>query len=164
MVRLRNLEEGEEDRTMIEINNLTTNPVDEGFLKKIVLKVLEEEGKKQQDLSIAFVGQGRIRKLNKRYRAKNRVTDVLSFSGQKIGKEKFITPPKNTEGLGEVVICLREVKKNAKKFDSSFEKELTVCLIHGILHILGYEHEKDKEQAKKMEEKQKYYLSQQNII
>ncbi len=145
---------------MIEINNLTTNPVDEVFLKKIALKVLEEEKKEQQELSIAFVGQGRMRKLNKRYRAKNRVTDVLSFSGQKIGKDKFIIPPKQTQGLGEVVICLREVKKNARKLNSSFEKELTVCLIHGILHLLGYEHEKDIEQAKKMDDKQKYYFSQ----
>ena len=120
---------------MIEVNNLTTVSADEEFLKKVVEKVLESENK-NKDLSIALVGQGRIRELNKKYRGKNRVTDVLAF-------------PSN--GLGEIVICLREVKKNAKRFGSSFEKELATCLIHGILHLLGYDHEK-------MEEKQKYYL------
>jgi len=121
---------------MVEINNLTTVSIDEEFLKKVAEKVLEGE-KAKGELSIALVGQGRIRELNKKYRGKNRVTDVLAF-------------PSN--GLGEIVICLREVKKNAKRFGSSFEKELATCLIHGILHLLGYDHEK-------MEEKQKYYLS-----
>jgi len=120
---------------MVEINNLTTVSIDEEFLKKVAEKVLEGE-KAKGELSIALVGQGRIRELNKKYRGKNRVTDVLAF-------------PSN--GLGEIVICLREVKKNAKRFGSSFEKELATCLIHGILHLLGYDHEK-------MEEKQKYYL------
>lgn len=150
---------------MIEINNLTTNPVDEEFLKKIIEKVLEGESaswrKKEANLSIVLVGQGRIRELNKRYRGENRVTDVLAFPNQELG-------------LGEIVICLREVKKNAKRFSSTFEKELARVLIHGILHLLGYDHEKSEKTAKEveetkasslpfatarvMEEKQNYYL------
>ena len=128
---------------MIEINNLTTNQVDEDFLKKITKIVLENEKKSESDLSIALVGQGRMRELNKKYRGKNRVTDVLSFSGN---------------GLGEIVICLREVKKNAKRFNSTFKKELATCLIHGILHLLGYDHEISEEKARLMEKKQNYYL------
>ena len=127
----------------IEINNLTTNPVNEEFLKEIVQKVLEEE-KKEGDLSIVFVGTGRMRELNKKYRRKNRITDVLAFRGN---------------GLGEIVICQREVKKNAKRYNFSFEKELARVLIHGVLHLLGYEHEISPEKAKIMEEKQEYYLS-----
>jgi len=128
---------------MIEINNLTTVSADEEFLKKVVEKVLESENK-NKDLSIALVGQGRIRELNKKYRGKNRVTDVLAFG--------------DNDGLGEIVICLREVKKNAKRFDSNFETELAKVLIHGILHLLGQDHEKNEIAAKKMEEKQNYYL------
>ena len=144
---------------MIEINNLTTVKIDEEFLKKIAQKVLEGENKKASELSIASVGQGRIRELNKRYRGKNRVTDVLAFPN------KDYNPPTTSSqlsvgplGLGEIVICLREVKKNAKRFSSTFEKELARVLIHGILHLLGYDHEKSDAQAKKMEEKQNYYL------
>jgi len=141
---------------MIEINNLTTNPIDEEFLKKISEKVLKRERQEHPsygrvpDLSIALVGQGRIRELNKKYRGKNRVTDVLSFPGN---------------GLGEIVICLREVKKNAKRFGSTFEKELARVLIHGILHLLGYNHEVSEEKAKEMAEIQKHYLEicQKNI-
>lgn len=141
---------------MIEINNLTTNPIDGEFLKKVAEKVLDGESaswrKKEVELSIALIGQGRMRKLNKRYRGKNRVTDVLAFPESKVLLEKFkVGPLQKTQSLGEIVICLPEVKKNAKKYNTNFKKELINCLIHGILHLLGYNHEK-------MEEKQKYYL------
>jgi len=130
---------------MIEVNNLTTVQIDEEFLGKVCQKVLESEDKKASDLSIALVGQGRIRELNKRYRGRNSVTDVLAFPNRELG-------------LGEIVICLREIKKNAKRFSSTFEKELARVLIHGILHLLGYDHEISPEKAKEMETKQNYYL------
>ena len=130
---------------MIEVNNLTTVQIDEEFLGKVCQKVLESEDKKASDLSIALVGQGRIRELNKRYRGRNSVTDVLAFPNRELG-------------LGEIVICLREIKKNAKRFSSVFEKELAQVLIHGILHLLGYDHEISPEKAKEMETKQNYYL------
>lgn len=140
---------------MIEINNLTTNPVDEEFLKNVGQKVLEGEhpsiGRvpKNLDLSIILIGPAKMRKLNKTYLRKNRVTDILAFSEN--------SPPQN---LGEIVICLREVKKNAKRYNLTFKKELARVLIHGILHLLGEDHEISKKRAKEMEIKQEYYLSQ----
>lgn len=116
---------------MVEVNNLTTNRVDKELLKKVAEKVMAGENKKI-DMSIALVGQGRIRELNKKYRRKNKATDVLSFQ---------------YDNSGEVVICLKEVKKNAEKFKSTLKKELVRILIHGILHVLGYSHQtmKNKE-------------------
>jgi probable rRNA maturation factor len=156
---------------MIEINNLTTNQIDEEFLSKVAKIVLKGEHPplgevgdetkvssspfanarvpEESELSIALVGQGRMRELNKKFFKKNRVTDVLAFPNKEIG-------------LGEIVICLREVKKNAKRYNLTFEKELSKVLIHGILHLLGYDHEKNEFKAKKMEEKENYYLSQVN--
>jgi len=131
---------------MIEINNLTTNSINEKLLKDIAENVLNGENKAGIGLSIVLVGQGKMRTLNKKYRKKNRVTDVLAFEDK-------------IQNLGEIVICLKEVKKNAKRFGLAFEKELSRVLIHGILHLLGYNHEKDKEMSKEMEKKQEYYLS-----
>lgn len=146
---------------MIEINNLTTNAIDEEFLKKVAKMVLEGEKKKDSELSIVLVGQGRIRELNKKYRKKNRVTDVLAFPESRVLLEKFrIGRVQKIQGLGEIVICFREVKKNAKKFNSTFEKELARVLIHGILHLLGYDHEKSKIEAEEMSKKEEFYLSQ----
>jgi len=144
---------------MIEINNLTTSQVNKKFLKKIVEVILKKEKIREINLSIALVGQERIKALNKKYRGKQRVADVLAFP---------------YDDSGEIVICLREVKKNAKKFKSTYKKELAQVIIHGILHLLGYTHEKSKKEAKEveetkassspfaaarvMEEKQNYYL------
>ncbi len=128
---------------MIEINNLTAVSIDESFLKAVARKVLKGEKQEDKDLSIALVGQEKIKELNKRYRGENRATDVLAFPGN---------------GLGEIVICLKEVKKNAKRFNSVFEKELARVLIHGILHLSGYDHEKREIEARKMMKKEKDYL------
>lgn len=129
----------------IEINNLTKIKVNENLIKKAARIVFKEEssGEKNINLSIALVGLSRIRKLNKKYRGKNQPTDVLAFG----------------EGLNEIVICPEEVKKNAKRYALPFEKELINSLIHGILHLLGYEHEKSEKKAKEMRMKETYYLS-----
>ena len=144
---------------MIEINNLTTVSVDENFLKLAARKVLGGEKKKNKDLSVALIGQGKIRELNKKYRGKNRTTDILSFSQN----QKFPIVPRNQLSLGEIVICPREVIKNAKKFNSTFKKESARVLIHGILHLLGYDHEKGEEAAERMKKKEDYYLQQLKI-
>lgn len=110
---------------MIEVNNLTELRIGGRFFKKLAEDVFKKE-KTQLDLSIALVREKRIRELNKRYRKKDKPTDVLSFA---YGHS------------GEVVICPEVVKANAQKYQSVFTKELARVLIHGILHILGYNHQ-----------------------
>jgi len=102
---------------MIEVNNLTTDRVNKKKLKKLAEKVLAAENKKI-DLSIALVGEKRIRELNKKYRKKDKPTDVLSF---------------NYGASGEVVLCPRQI-----------EGKIDQVLVHGILHILGYNHREMK--------------------
>lgn len=126
---------------MVEINNLSGRPVDKIFLKKIAKKVLQ---RKKLELSIVLVKPTVIKELNKKYRKRNRPTDVLSFL--------YGTS-------GEIVICPEEVKKNAKEFNSDFKKELAKVLIHGILHLFGFDHEISEKNARTMEKKQNYYLS-----
>ena len=140
---------------MIEINNLTTNLIDTEFLKEIANLVLKGE-KRSEEISIVLIGPAKMRKLNKQYLGKNRTTDVLSFG--KVQPLEFKFPPGQEKELGEIVICLREVRKNTKRLKSIFETELARVLIHGILHLLGYNHEKSEKEAKKMQEKENYYL------
>jgi len=126
---------------MIEVNNLTKWKVDKKFLNKIANKVLAFEKFKKGEISIAFVSQSRIRELNKKYRKKDKSTDILSFEEPKNNhkKEKF---------LGEVVISLDDVEENSKKFKVSFKNELARILIHGVLHLFGYDHIKGSEEKK----------------
>jgi len=151
---------------MIEVNNLTDISVDKDFLKKISQIILKGEKKKNKDLSIALIGQSRIKELNKKYRKKNKTTDVLAFSAQEtqnlsdetLSHLHHISLIFPSACVGEVIISLEEVKKNTKKFQTTFKKELIKTLIHGILHLLGYDHEKGEQKAKEMEDKQNYYF------
>jgi len=164
---------------MIEINNLTSFSVDKKFFTGVAKKVLKEENKEKNNLSVAFVSEEEIKRLNKKYRKKNKATDVLSF-GQVLNfypikyREAVISPEAklfnrvkfefSKKDLGEIVICPEIVKENIKKYNippvGGFKKELTKVLIHGILHLLGYDHEKTKKEAVKMEKKEEHYLCQ----
>jgi len=132
---------------MIEINNLTSFRIDKKLLTGVAKKVLRGENKGTVSISVALVSQGEIKKLNRKFRSKNKPTDVLSFTLN----EK--------DCLGEIVICPEIVKKNAEKFKVSFKKELTKMLIHGILHLCGYDHEKSESKAELMEGREAKYLS-----
>ena len=126
---------------MIEVNNLTTISANEGFFKKVAKKVLDGEKKRKLEISIAIVGEKKIKELNKKYRKKNQATDVLSFF---------------YGDSGEVVLCLQQIRKNAKKYKSTFKKESARVLIHGILHLLGEDNEKTKRESKRVEETKVY--------
>ena len=140
---------------MLEITNLTTNLIDQDFLKKIADYVLKRENK-EGVISLVIVGTARIKKLNKKYRKKNRATDVLSFGPKAKSEFKEI---QEENFLGEIVICPRVIKKTVRRQGSVFDKELARVLIHGILHLLGYDHLKEKD-AKIMQEKEDKYLTQ----
>ena len=147
---------------MIKVHNLTKSQIDEDFFRKIARNVLKKEkGEEKTGLSVILVKPRRIRELNKKYKKENRITDVLSF-GRELNSKRLKFPSLQNENLelGDVVICLSEVKKNARKFNSDFKRELALVLIHGILHLLGYDHEKSDKEAKKMREKEKEHLKQ----
>ena len=139
---------------MVEVNNLSSDPIDELFFKKIVKFVLKKENK-EGGISIALVEPEEIRRLNKDYRKKDSVTDVLSFANKNdiIGfreeKEDFI---------GEIILCPKKIRENSKEFNVDFTRELYWALIHGVLHLLGYIH-KDSKNAEKMKNKEKHYLN-----
>ncbi len=115
----------------MEITNLTRGKIDKAFLNKVAQKTLKVVG--QQDISLVFVGEKKIQEINKKYRAKNKPTDVLSF-----------------EGLNEIYICPQVVKKQAEELYIPYENELARVLIHGILHLKGYDHEKSEKEAGKI--------------
>jgi probable rRNA maturation factor len=130
-------------KIIFEINNLTKGNIDKGFLEKVGKKVLKSLPRAKRaalnrgEISLVIVGEGRMRELNKKYRKKNKVTDVLAFD------------------YGEIFICLSQAKKQAKKMGHSLKQELAVLLIHGILHLAGYKDETKKDfnkMLKKQEE------------
>lgn len=135
---------------MVEINNLTSFDVDKAYFLGVAKKVLAGENRETANISVAFVTYAQIQELNKKYRNKDAPTDVLSFelSGQ---------IPHDT---ADVIICPQYVQETTKTSGALLQKELANVLIHGILHALGYDHERSKKDEQEMFEKQKHYLSE----
>ena len=146
---------------MIEVNNTTKRKVSEVLLKKATERVLRGEKIKQKDVSIAIVGPKKSQQLNRQYRNKNKAANVLSFSAgnDRIPSDLSRAESREVEGyLGEIVLCPAEIKKDAKKYGMMFEQALLWMLVHGMLHLAGYDHKTDK-QAVLMEKKEQHYLS-----
>lgn len=125
------------------------SPLSSGFQRKI-LRQAALGLKKSGAVSVAFVSPAVIRRLNREYRGKDKVTDVLSF------------PFSGKETVGEVLICLAQAKKQAREFGHSVEDEVAILLTHGLLHLFGHDHLKKKE-AKKMFTSQKKILKKLKI-
>ena len=101
--------------------------------------------KKKHSVCISLVNDLYIKKLNKLYRGKNKPTDVLSFSAPK-------EVPSLKDFLGDVIISVQTAKKNAKAEGVSLKEEFVRLTVHGLLHLLGYDHEAgvEKNKAQKM--------------
>jgi len=139
---------------MIRIKNFTNFNLDRETFSTVAKKVLKGENRTTETFSLALVKKGEIEKLNKKFRKKNKPTDVLSFEL----KEPLVPGP-DKNYIGEIVICPDVVKENAKKYGVSFESEMLKVFVHGILHLCGYDHEKSIKEAELMENKQEKYLA-----
>jgi len=100
-------------------------------------------------VAIALVGDAHIRSLNRRYRRKDRTTDVLSFPADRPARREAESAPgaprmaegRREAGLGDIVIASGLARRQAKEAGHSAQTELRVLALHGLLHLLGYDHE-----------------------
>jgi probable rRNA maturation factor len=114
------------------------------------LDFLEESG---GELSIALVDDDEIRSLNARWREIDRPTDVLAFA-QREGDEHG-----PSELLGDVVISVPTAKRQAVERGHSLDREIAELLVHGLLHLLGYDHERSPSEARRMFRRQREVLA-----
>lgn len=137
-----------------------TKKVGLGFkslFKKIFEKTLFITGNDVKDvsLSISFVDEEKIKELNKTHRNVDRVTDVLSFpmldisyKGKKL--EGFVDErdPNGELYIGDIVVCKEKAREQAKEYGHSYKREMAFLVVHGMLHVLGYDHiEKEDEKV-----------------
>ena len=110
-------------------------------IQEVALEVLSFLNKKNFEVSVHLVGDKKIRSLNVNWRGKDKVTDVLSFAAQ---EESFV----KSNDLGDIFICVPQVKRQAKKQNIPYKEEFFRMLAHGILHVNGYDHITKKEETK----------------
>ena len=154
-------------------NRQTGIAVDEAMetlVTQVVEKVLAyEECEEEYEVSISFVNNEEIRSLNLEYRAIDKETDVLSFPMVEFIDEELEEEDENTEyideeiALGDIVISMEKALEQSEEYGHSFNRELAFLLVHGMLHLLGYDHEEEAYEGE-MFEKQEAILKEMDLI
>lgn len=115
-------------------------PLDEPLLAALARHTLEaEDVEAAAELSILLVGADHIRRLNARYAGDDYATDVLAFPMMEDDEESVL--------LGDVVVCPEIAQANAEKAGGTLDRELRTLVVHGTLHLLGYDHQNDAQRA-----------------
>jgi probable rRNA maturation factor len=117
-------------------------------LSRTARRLVDAAGARGASLSLSFVGDRAIRSMNRTHRGYDRATDVLSFPLFEPGAR----PRREADGpermLGDVVISLDTAARQAREYDASLRAEVERLLIHGILHLLGHDHERPDERSR----------------
>jgi len=122
-------------------------------LARRIERLLDGLGLKHAELSVLFVGDTAMRTLNRTYRNKDQTTDVLSFSMRE-GRFPDIQP----DLLGDVVICLPQAARQARVSGMTAASEIDRLMVHGLVHLLGYDHEQGPKEAARMAAKERQLL------
>ncbi len=116
-----------------------------GAAERVVQAVLRELRYVRAEIGLTFVGDTAMRTLNRRYRRRDRPTDVLAFAGQEAWQ-----PPADVPVLGDIVVSVPTAIRQANDAGHSLEHELTLLIVHGMLHLCGYDHERGNAEARRM--------------
>lgn len=128
---------------------------DYSYLDKIINKTLEMEEVDSSIFSIVFIDDEKMHELNKTYRGIDRTTDVLSFAFEDNNKLCY-----NIRQLGEIFVSIPRMQEQAKEYGHSEVRELSFLVVHGLLHLLGYDHTKGEKEEKEMFSKQELVLDE----
>lgn len=143
----------------IQIEGPFVNLVDRGWLRRAVELTLAQSSINYGiELDLVITGDDTVRNLNKTYRGVDSTTDVIAFAlSEPAGNEaeRFIMPPDRFIHLGELIVSYAQAWRQAKEQKHSIERELAILVAHGVLHLLGYDHElpKDKKEMQALEAK-----------
>ncbi len=118
------------------------------LIRRLAQAILVQAGHPTAQLSLSFIGKTRMRSLNRQYRGRDYPTDVLAFPMGGIGEQAEVF-------LGDVVICVPVAIGQASRFENTADQELLRLLVHGTLHLLGYDHEQSPREAQRMQRKER---------
>jgi rRNA maturation RNase YbeY len=119
--------------------------IDTNWMRSVVSKIMKNTGYPTFDIGILLTNNATIRRYNKQYRSKDKATDILSFRYHADIKphKPLVILDEDDKNLGDLILSLEYIQKAATEMNVSFEERLVVLLVHGICHLLGYDHETD---------------------
>lgn len=130
------------------------NQQEEETVRKVLQKAAEVYGLSEEtEVGVLLCNDAAIHDLNLQYRGKDRPTDVLSFALNEGDEPEIIDGPE-TELLGDIIISLDTAGRQAEEYGHSLERELAYLTVHGILHLLGYDHEIEEDQLEMRREEE----------
>ncbi len=139
----------------VVFNQVVTCPFAPAKIKKWLNQLSQKEKKIKGAVEISVIGESLMKKINYKYRGKDKATDVLSFAW----REPAVAPAELWRGkMGEIYICYPQIKRQAKEYGVAEEQEFKRMLVHGLLHLVGYDHIK-KRDAQKMFKKQEELIN-----
>ncbi|WP_270253834.1 rRNA maturation RNase YbeY [Lactobacillus johnsonii] len=120
------------------------------WIRNLLLSAKKEIHKENaQEMSINFVSSEKIHEINKKYRGKDRPTDVISFAIEDGLDEDFMSAfsddPEFVEDIGDLFLCPEVIKRHSVEYETGFNREFGYTLVHGYLHLNGYDHIEDDE-------------------
>jgi probable rRNA maturation factor len=139
----------------VQIEEPFETSVSPDWLKAAAGATLEMEGYDSGEVTLVVTGDEAVRALNRTYLGIDASTDVLSFGGE---PPDFVSPPSADVYLGDVVISYPQAKKQASAAGHPVESEIALLVVHGVLHLLGYDHVRPEDKAV-MWERQGHILS-----
>ena len=126
-------------------------------LESFLRRVRDELGLEEESVTVCLVSDAEIARMNEKFRKKKGPTDVLSFPTvtrrRPILMQRGSRPVKRGEYLGDIVIAPATARRYAKTHERKLSSELQVLILHGVLHLLGYDHETDRGQMDRVERK-----------
>lgn len=128
---------------------------DYNYLNKIIDYALKMENAENSVFSIVFIDDKFMHELNMKYRGIDRTTDVLSFAFEDNNNICY-----NIRQLGEIFVSIPKMKEQAKEYGHSEKRELAFLVVHGLLHLLGYDHTLGEKEEKEMFAKQELVLDE----
>lgn len=151
-------------RITTRIDRAFQGQVDSRWLRRAVLAVLDEETVSASiEVSLVITGDREVHRLNRDHRGIDATTDVLSFALGAEGDGSFVAPPDGILHLGEVVISYPQTVRQAAEHGKSFEEEMALLVVHGTLHLLGYDHA-EKRETRQMRSKEKAILNSLSLM
>lgn len=136
---------GSPHSVLVSIEEPFLGLVDEEIIESIAARVLDAEGPATAEISILVTGDELLRRLNREYAGEDEATDVLSFSLRE--GDEFVSPD-GVLRLGEVIISYPTARRQAAEAKRPVEEEVAHLLVHGVLHLLGYDHAEPSEEKR----------------
>lgn len=118
-------------------------------LEALVTEMLHVVDYADFDIGLMFCGPQRIRQYNKKFRSKDKPTDVLSFAyhADRTPDTRIVVADDDEKNLGDIIICPSVVAQRAGQYERTFEQHMVALIAHGIAHLLGHDHQTDEEFA-----------------